>query len=569
MGEGERKLLAARLHARATQISQELSIRETQQILQRVCGFHVTAAELLADLGCAVSDRVSFVPRADFAAVLVQLTSALSDAEFNAAIESEIALFQDLYSCFVPNFKRDAPAEAFIEGAWVECVVRSFDEQTCCTRVEWQNDDGNDETVVVSSARLRCLLLPDDAVEAMDATGHWWPATVLRLYEDDEIDLLVHSPFDQFEVSVVRSSVRTPNHEVRGYISRPFAEGEQVFAFVADKWQPGSVVKVDDFGLLTVVADSGNEVRGLQPQLIRSRFAAGERVEFCPDLQNRDLCHNATIIGPESASGMHSYRIEVHDEPAAGESDGITGEQSPWQRSRTATPHQLRRQQSKVAEDARLFWNAAAAGGASSSTSSWAVTGSGDASIVALPPHVVDAVRMVFLQEESIAVGSSRDAVDYSIFANFYFKCTAGVPLQADQRRDLWARLGQPSTAANLATKSSSVGGDVEPDPFVLRLGLGEKLYIDDWLALATTLLCLGADHLHRAAQEYSAELFENFVVKDLPLIEVRQLTRWTKCSRIERSARQTCLNHDVERSSGQSYRCGLAPLASHCLERK
>jgi hypothetical protein len=241
--------LGVRLFRAATRVSQDLSVRDAQDILAAACGFRLTMPELFVQLGYPPSDRVSAVSLDEFIALLLSTVyvSPVFESGGEAAVRAATAHIATRDDPHVAMFKVGASAEAFVQGAWTDCVVQGYDAQTYTTRVSYKGDDGRAAVACMPHALLRCVIAEGTAVEAMDATGRWWPASVVHLYDDDEVDLLVYSGFDTFEVAgALRSAVRVPQQLQGGRLARPFALGDRVFV-------PGSLMA----GAVTAAAASG------------------------------------------------------------------------------------------------------------------------------------------------------------------------------------------------------------------------------------------------------------------------------------------------------------------------
>lgn len=143
------------------------------------------------------------------------------------------------------------------------------------------------------------------------------------------------------------------------------------------------------------------------------------------------------------------------------------------------------------------------------------------------------------VQVECLSPGTTRGAVDFQDFSKFYEFCT-GLSLQADQRRNIWLRLGKPSSGCELSDGDTGArlqvivpGGDgtatsVNPvdrpsNDEVLRFGLGGELELEEWLACGATLFpCLGQARFLELIEEFRNSLAVA-AQHDFPRIEVRR----------------------------------------------
>lgn len=219
---------ALRLYRAATQVTQELGIRAAQDLLELVCGFRCKILELFDRLGRSPAERLSAVTVDEFTSLLGHYTDKWDSMRFDVAMARAVHQVSEKVERMLPRFKEGADAEAFLGGAWVRCRVVGHEVVTGGrVKVTWQNDAGERETVQLPRSLVRFALANGMRVEAADAMGKWWPASITQVLEDDdEVDLQVYSPFDVFEVEgVLRSAIRDATQVLGGCVGIPAKEG--------------------------------------------------------------------------------------------------------------------------------------------------------------------------------------------------------------------------------------------------------------------------------------------------------------------------------------------------------
>ena len=216
-----RHAAALRLYRAATQVTQELGIRDAQDLLELVCGFRCKVLELFDRMGRSPTERLSAVTVDEFTSLLGHFTDTWNSMRFDGAMARTLHHVLEKVERVLPRFREGAEVEAFLDGAWVRCQVVGHDEVAAGRmKVTWRNDAGETETVQLPRGLVRFALGNGMRVEAADAMGKWWPASITQILEDDdEVDLQVYSPFDVFEVEgVLRSAIRDATQVVDGFV---------------------------------------------------------------------------------------------------------------------------------------------------------------------------------------------------------------------------------------------------------------------------------------------------------------------------------------------------------------
>ena len=129
--------LAIRLFRRASRISDGMSLRDAQNILERLCGFRTTGLEILGGcLGYSWTERFVAVSESDFVTIFLYLVQQWDQQRLVDAVESLARQLDAEDGDFIAKFRQGATVEVFTDGAWIQCTVTApFDNKTGTTSV--------------------------------------------------------------------------------------------------------------------------------------------------------------------------------------------------------------------------------------------------------------------------------------------------------------------------------------------------------------------------------------------------------------------------------------------------